>query len=67
MPNNLDQLIALKEHYGVGNMEIADLIGYSYQGISNWFRKEKDISRTTLRTVVLKQIASELASKYPHR
>lgn len=63
----IEQLKVLKERYGVGNMEICDLIGYNYGSINSWHRKPTDPTRTTLRKSILKLIEFELAKKYPKK
>ena len=52
MPNNLTKLLNLRESYGVGNMEIADLSGYSHDHINALMSgRHKKINNRALLTI----------------
>ncbi len=66
--SNLTKLKAIKERYGVGNMEIADLAteynpeGFSYETVFSW-----SVGRRNLSTNSLREIGRVLALKYPSK
>jgi uncharacterized protein YehS (DUF1456 family) len=58
--SNLTKLQTLMDFHSIGQMELADIVGYSYSGVSNWFRKENEASYQKLPNRSLKNIENAL-------